>query len=157
MVDASTSMRIFSSMVTDTPMRPSSSIMVVTSCKCGTFDTVTGPSANRHPARIGSVAFLAPEMRISPSSAIPPLICNLSTSLPCVFVRSENLQCERMDLIAHRGAQRGVHHLMPLDRLLAYESRRHHYSFEMHVIAAGHHGMTAAQAVLDQLRHLLWI
>ena len=30
-VEASTSMRIFSSMVTDTPMRPSSSIMVVTS------------------------------------------------------------------------------------------------------------------------------
>ena len=33
MVDASTSMRIFSSMVSDTPMRPSSSIMVVTSCR----------------------------------------------------------------------------------------------------------------------------
>ena len=31
-------MRIFSSMVTETPMRPSNSIMVVTSCKCGTFD-----------------------------------------------------------------------------------------------------------------------
>ena len=78
-VDASTSMRIFSSMVTDTPMRPSSSIMVVTSCRCGTFDTVTGPSARRQPAKIGKVAFLAPEMRISPSSGIPPWICNLST------------------------------------------------------------------------------
>ncbi len=72
MVDASTSMRIFSSMVTETPMRPSNSIMVVTSCKCGTFDTVTGPSANRHPANMGRVAFLAPEMRISPSSGMPP-------------------------------------------------------------------------------------
>ena len=65
-------MRIFSSMVSDTPMRPSSSIMVVTSCRCGTFETVTGPSASRQPARIGRVAFLAPEMRISPSSGMPP-------------------------------------------------------------------------------------
>ena len=65
-------MRIFSSMVTDTPMRPSSSIMVVTSCRCGTFEIVTGPSASKQPASIGSVAFLAPEMRISPSSAMPP-------------------------------------------------------------------------------------
>jgi hypothetical protein len=59
-------------MVTDTPMRPSSSIIVVTSCKCGTLPTVTGPSASRQPARIGSVAFLAPEMRISPDSGTPP-------------------------------------------------------------------------------------
>ncbi len=46
--------------------------MVVTSCKCGTFDTVTGPSASKHPANIGRVAFFAPEIRISPSSAMPP-------------------------------------------------------------------------------------
>ena len=65
-------MRIFSSMVTDTPMRPSSSIMVVTSCRCGTFDTVTGPSDSRQAARMGKVAFFAPEIRISPSSGIPP-------------------------------------------------------------------------------------
>ena len=53
-------MRIFSSMVTDTPMRPSSSIMVVTSCRCGTFDTVTGPSDSRQAASMGKVAFFAP-------------------------------------------------------------------------------------------------
>ena len=46
-------MRIFSSMVTETPMRPSSSIIVVTSCRCGTFDTVTGPSASRQPGEDG--------------------------------------------------------------------------------------------------------
>ena len=46
--------------------------IVVTSCKCGTFDTVTGPSASKHPANMGRVAFLAPEIRISPSSGMPP-------------------------------------------------------------------------------------
>ena len=43
---ASTSTRILSSIVTLTPMRPSSSIMVVTSCRCGTLPTETGPSAS---------------------------------------------------------------------------------------------------------------
>ncbi len=71
-VEASTSMRIFSSTVTDTPMRPRSSIIVVTSCRCGTLETMTGPSASRQPARIGRVAFFAPEMRTSPSSGMPP-------------------------------------------------------------------------------------
>ena len=39
---ASTSTRMLSSIVTLTPMRPSSSIMVVTSCRCGTLPTDTG-------------------------------------------------------------------------------------------------------------------
>src|SRR5271154_1948343 len=118
MLDASTSMRIFSSTVSDTPMRPRSSIMVVTSCGGGTFETVTGPSANRHPARIGRVAFFAPEMRISPSSGIPPWICSLSTTgiarLSRVLIRRIHLQGERVDLIAHEGPEGLVHELMPL-------------------------------------------
>src|SRR5471032_2139501 len=132
MVDASTSMRIFSSMVTDTPIRPSNSIMVVTSCRCGTFETVTGPSASKQPARMGSVAFLAPEMRISPSSAMPPCICSLSTALPCVFIRRKHLQRECVNLVANRCAQSRIHHLMPLDRLLADEGGGHHHGLEMH-------------------------
>ena len=111
-------MRIFSSMVTDTPMRPSSSIIVVTSCRCGTLETVTGPSASRHPARIGSVAFLAPEMRISPSSGMPPWICSLSTrparSLAREFLRREHLERERVDLAAHGPAEGRVDQLMAL-------------------------------------------
>ena len=79
---ASTSMRMRSSIVTVTPMRPSSSMVVVTSCRCGTLPIVTGPSASSAPARIGSVAFLAPEIRTSPSSAMPPVICSLSTATP---------------------------------------------------------------------------
>ncbi len=75
---ASTSMRSFSSMVTDTPIRPSSSIIVVTSCRCGTLPTDTGPSASSVAARMGSAAFFAPEIRTSPSSGRPPVICSLS-------------------------------------------------------------------------------
>src|SRR5258708_11634798 len=157
MVEGSTSMRIFSSMVTETPMRPSSSIMVVTSCKCGRCETVTGPAASRQPARIGSVAFLAPEMRISPSSAMPPCICSLSTALPCVLVRRKYLQRQSRSRVAHRRAERGVHHLMPLYGLLADERRRDHHGLEMHVVLAAHQRMAAAQSGLDQLCHLLWI
>ena len=69
-----------SSIVTLTPMRPSNSIMVVTSCRCGTLPTDTVPSASSVAARIGSAAFLAPEMRTSPSSGTPPWICSLSTT-----------------------------------------------------------------------------
>ena len=36
--------------------------------------TVTGPSASSVPASIGRAAFLAPEMRTSPSSGTPPRI-----------------------------------------------------------------------------------
>jgi len=39
---------------------------------------VTGPSTSSVAARIGSAAFFAPEMRTSPSSGLPPTICNLS-------------------------------------------------------------------------------
>ena len=44
--------------VTLAPMRPSSSIIVVTSCRCGTLPIVTGPSASSAPARIGNVGVL---------------------------------------------------------------------------------------------------
>src|SRR5277367_2272172 len=149
-------MRIFSSMVTETPMRPSSSIMVVTSCKCGTFETVTGPSASRQPAKIGSVAFLAPEMRISSSSAMPPWICNLSTLPPCIFIRREHLQCQRVNFAAHGLSEGGVHQLMALYRTLAGKSGRNHHGLEMHIVVAFHQRVAACQARLDELCYLLW-
>src|ERR1700722_2342436 len=140
-------MRIFSSMVTETPMRPSSSIMVVTSCRCGTFDTVTGPSASRHPARMGRVAFFAPEMRISPSSGIPPWICSLSTSrtarltraLALVLDRRIHLQGERMDVIAHQGSEGLVHELVALHGTQSREFLGDHHRLEMHVVLARDH------------------
>jgi hypothetical protein len=58
-----------------TPMQPSSSMVVVMSCRCGTLVIRTGASASRvAPQRIGSAAFLAPEMRTSPSSLAPPVM-----------------------------------------------------------------------------------
>src|SRR6267154_2048764 len=157
MVDASTSMRIFSSMVTETPMRPSNSIMVVTSCRCGTFDTVTGPSDSRQPARMGSVAFLAPDMRISPSSGIPPCICSLSTALARIFFGREYLQREFVDLVAHGRPQGRVNQLVPLHGALSGECRGHHHRLEMHVILAGDRRIGSAYAGLNQSRYLLWV
>src|SRR3984885_425007 len=156
-VEASTSMRIFSSIVTETPMRPSSSIMVVTSCKCGTLDTVTGPSASRHPARMGRVAFFAPEIRISPSSAMPPLICNLSTSLRSELLRRKHLQRQRVNLIAHGFPQGAVHHLMALHGSLAGEFRCNHHGLEMHVVVALDERLAAGQAAFDDFRYLLLV
>ncbi len=76
-VVGSTSMLIFSPMVSETPMRPSSSIVVVTSCRCGTLRIITGLSASRVPARIGNTAFFEPDTLTSPESGIPPLMINL--------------------------------------------------------------------------------
>jgi hypothetical protein len=63
-----------SSMTSSTPIWPSSSIVVVTSCRCGTLLIVTGPSASNVAARIGSTAFLAPDIATSPVSGWPPLM-----------------------------------------------------------------------------------
>jgi hypothetical protein len=67
-----------SSMTSSTPIWPSSSIVVVTSCRCGTLPMVTGPSASRVAARIGSTAFFAPETQTSPLRGCPPLITILA-------------------------------------------------------------------------------
>src|SRR4029077_1061932 len=147
-------MRIFSSMVTETPMRPSNSIMVVTSCRCGTFDTVTGPSASKHPAKIGKVAFLAPEIRISPSSGMPPWICNLSTR---EFFRRKYLQGQGVNLVAHRRPQCAVDQLMALHGALAGKRRRDDHRLEMHVILALDQRLGAGQSAFYHLRQLLWI
>src|ERR1700678_662400 len=155
MVDASTSMRIFSSMVTETPMRPSNSIMVVTSCRCGTFDTVTGPSASKHPANMGRVAFLAPEIRISPSSGMPPWICNLSTPLACEFFRRKHLQSQRMDLVAHRLPQGAINLLMPLHGAPPGETRRDGPSLDLPLVFALAPRPGAGQARFDDARYLL--
>ncbi|MNN23477.1 hypothetical protein D3C81_1368770 [compost metagenome] len=81
MVRGSISTASFSSITGSMPMRPNSSIMVVMSCRCGKLPTVTGPSQSRVAARIGRAAFLAPEMRISPSRRTPPVIISLSISV----------------------------------------------------------------------------
>ena len=49
-----------------------SSSIVSTSRMRGTFESVTGSSASRHAARIGSAPFLLPEARMRPLSGFPP-------------------------------------------------------------------------------------
>src|SRR5579863_8530250 len=106
-------MRMRSSIVTVAPMRPSSSTVVVTSFRCGTLPTTTGPSASSAPARIGSVAFLAPEMRTSPSSATPPWICSLSmASASLGLFGGECLDRQRVDLPSHPLTEGAVHQLV---------------------------------------------
>ena len=112
-------MRMRSSMVTVAPIRPSSSTVVVTSFRCGTFATTTGSRASSAAARIGSVAFLAPEMRTSPSSATPPWICNLSMLIPPRFFGRQRLDRQRVDLAAHELAERAVDELVARQAALA--------------------------------------
>ena len=136
-VDASTSMRIFSSMVTETPMRPEQLDHGGDVLQVRHVRTVTGPSASRQPARIGSVAFLAPEMRISPSSGMPPWICSLSSGPRPRIPRGVNtLSASAWISSAHRRPERGVHQLVALHGALAGECRGDHHRLEMHVVLA---------------------
>src|SRR5882672_1910028 len=129
-----------SSIVTPTPMRPSSSMKVVTSCRCGTLAMVTGPSASSAPASIGSVAFFAPEIRISPSRGLPPWISSLSIAIASgargPFLGREHLQCERVDLAAHAPAERAVDKPVAFERALACELACDHHRFEMDLVRA---------------------
>src|ERR671910_345671 len=147
-VPASTSTRILSSIVTLTPMRPSSSIMVVTFCKCGTLPTETVPSASKVAARIGSAAFLAPEMRTSPASGAPPWICSLSTGAG--FLRGEHLHAQSVDLATHARAERAVHELMTLQGALALELRGDDDGFKMRVVRRADAHLRTGQPGLDQ-------
>src|SRR5688572_1188091 len=137
-------------------MRPSSSIMVVTSCRCGTLPTDTVPSASKVAARIGNAAFLAPEMRTSPSSGTPPWICSLSTTrVPAGwrgagFLRAQHLHAEGVDLAPHPRAERPVDELMALQGALALELRGDDDRFEMSVVGRADAHLRAGQTGLDQ-------
>src|SRR5690242_5869562 len=153
-VEGSTSMRMRSSMVTVAPILPSSSTVVVTSRRCGTFATTTGSSASRAPARIGSVAFLAPEMRTSPSRGSPPWICSLSMSPLLQFFGRQRFDRQRVDLVSHAGAERPVDELMPGNAALAHELGRDDASREVRVVVGFDPDIGVRQAGADQLRHL---
>src|SRR5258707_6877799 len=111
-VEASTSMRMRSSIVTVAPILPSSSTVVVTSFRCGTFAITTGSSASSAAARIGSVAFLAPEMRTSPSRGTPPWICSLSMLILRGLFRRQCLDRQGVYLATHELPERAVHKLL---------------------------------------------
>ena len=78
MVVGLTSTAMPSPIVISHPIRASKDIVVVTSLRCGTLVIVEVELPSSVPARIGSTAFLAPEIRTSPDSGPEPLIRNLS-------------------------------------------------------------------------------
>src|ERR1700679_1341566 len=132
-------MRMRSSIVTVAPIRPSSSTVVVTSLRCGTFATITGSSASSAAARMGSVAFFAPEMRTSPSRGTPPWICSLSMSALVRFLRArffgcERLDRERVDFPSHALAERLVDELVAGDGTFADEFTRDDACGEVRVV-----------------------
>jgi len=59
-------------------MWPSSASMVLMSLRCGTLPSRKGSAVSKLAVRIGSAAFLAPEMRTSPASGLPPWISSAS-------------------------------------------------------------------------------
>ena len=64
-----------------TPSPPINFTKVFTSLRFGTLVNVIGESARIIAASNGKAAFLAPEMRTSPSSLTPPVIKNLSINI----------------------------------------------------------------------------
>src|SRR5262249_4173467 len=151
-VEGSTSMRRRSSMVTVAPILPRSSTVVVTSRRCGTFATTTGSCASNAPARIGRVAFLAPEMRTSPSRATPPWICSLSMSaLPGLF-GGQGLDRKSVDLATHALAQRAGDELVAREAAQLCELARDDARGEVGAIVRLHVHLRTRQPGTDQAR-----
>src|SRR5262245_257611 len=134
---------------TPTPIWPSSFAMVDTSRSRGRLERRSGRSVSSAAHMIGSAAFFAPEMRISPLSGRPPVILSLSMVLfypPIVaelwraagvfpFLGREGLHRERMDLFAHPVPERGVHQLVALHPAASGELRGHDQGLEMLAVA----------------------
>src|SRR5215469_1187929 len=154
----STSMRMRSSMVTVAPMRPSSSTVVVTSFRCGTLATTTGSSASSAPARIGSVAFLAPEMRTSPSRGTPPWICSLSMpSALCTFLGRQRFDGQGVNLPPHALAECGVDELVARQGAFARELRGDDARGEVRVVIGLYQHLRAGQSAADETRYFLGV
>src|SRR5919204_2667160 len=118
---------------TTTPMRASSFAIVATSMRRGTPRSESGLAVRSAAHMIGSAAFLAPEMRTSPSSGRPPLMRSLSKRFP--LRRCERTHGKRMDLFAHALTERGVHELMALHAVSALELARYDERLEMLAVA----------------------
>src|SRR6056297_69193 len=149
-------------MVTPTPMRPSSSMVVVTSCRWGTLPMRTGASASRVPARMGRAAFFAPEMRTSPSRRWPPPTSSLSMPRAGSVAgrhlrRRQRAYGQRVDLSAHPVTQRAIDLLVALQRPQALELVGHHQGAEMDVVLRLHFDPGRGQARPDQLRKLFTV
>jgi hypothetical protein len=92
---------------------------------------------------IGSTAFFAPEMRISPRSVAPPLMTSLSmatgppSGLPAVPLGGrQRLQCQGVDLATHAVAERPVDHPVLLHHGVVFERGADDGGLEMITLAA---------------------
>src|SRR5215213_2420636 len=116
-----------------TPIWRNSFAIVRTSMRYGTLVSRKGCSLRSAAHMIGSAAFFAPEMLISPSSGRPPRMRSLSTGAP--LLGGQGLHRQRMNLFAHAIAERGVDHLVALHAVLAGEARCHDQRLEMLAVA----------------------
>src|SRR5204863_3902699 len=101
---------------TSTPICARSFAMVEISIRRGTLASLSGFSVSSAAQRIGSAAFFAPEIRISPSRRCPPSIFSLSSA---PLLGSQGLHRQRVDLLAHAVAERGVDLLVALHAVLS--------------------------------------
>src|SRR5690606_6223733 len=100
--------------------------MVEMSLRCGRLESCSGPAVSRLAQRMGSAAFLAPEMATSPASGVPPLMISLSTSAAPVFrgpfLGREGLHRQRVQFAAvEMRLQHRIDALLALHAVLAGE------------------------------------
>ena len=103
MVEASTSMRIFSSMVTDTPMRPEQLDHggdVLQMRHVRDRHRAVGQQAARQNRQGRVLGARNADLALERDAAVDLQLIHVR--LPCVFFRREHLQRERMNLVAHR-------------------------------------------------------
>src|SRR5690606_29949428 len=132
------------------PSSASSRSVVLTSCRLGTLWTTSGSSPSRPAHRIGSTAFLAPEIRTSPRRGTPP-----PTTIFCMsgarFLGGQGAQRQGMDLAAHAFAEDRVDLAVPGQWQLAAERLAHHDRLEVHAVGALHGHRGTGEALFDQL------
>src|SRR4051812_46972385 len=133
---------------TSTPSCPSSLVIVEVSINRGMLASESGFAVSSAAHMIGSAAFFAPEMVISPCNGRPPTMRSLSTAPP--FFGGQRLHGQRMDFFAHPVAEGGIDHLVPLDTAAALEGGRHDHGLEV-LAVAGDLDVLAGKACLDSL------
>src|SRR3954464_1314713 len=135
------------------PIWRSSFAMVRTSMSCGTLARRSGWSVRSAAHMMGSAAFLAPEMRTSPSSGRPPRMRSLSTGPP--LLGCERAHREGVNLLAHAFPERRVNQLVSLHAVAAAELGGNDQRLEV-LSVADHLDMLAGKArfdpVLDAVR-----
>src|SRR5687768_11396496 len=124
--------------------------MVAMSMRRGTLLSASGFAVSSAAHMIGRAAFFAPDTAISPSSGRPPLMRSLSIGFP--LLRGEGAHRQRVDLLAHALAQRGVYQLVALHAAAAGKLARYHQRLEM-LPVADHLDMLAGDPALDACLH----